>query len=283
LQTLNTGKPAALEIYNPNFEAYFHELVSPLFNEKGEVTGSVVVVRDVTQQRRMEEQLILTDRLASIGELSSGIAHELNNPLTSVIGFSQLLMQGDVPDNIKEDLGIIYSEAQRAAVIVKNLLTFARKHAPVTQLSQVNIVIEDVLRLRAYEQKVNNVEIEKHLAANLPEIMMDPFQIQQVFLNIIVNAEFAMLEAHQKGKLVITTARADGVIRITFTDDGPGITEANQKRIFNPFFTTKEVGKGTGLGLSICHGIITEHGGKIYVRSTLGQGTTFTVELPLNG
>jgi signal transduction histidine kinase len=113
--------------------------------------------------------------------------------------------------------------------------------------------------------------------------MMDPFQIQQVFLNIIVNAEFAMLEAHQKGKLVITTARADGVIRITFTDDGPGITEANQKRIFNPFFTTKEVGKGTGLGLSICHGIITEHGGKIYVRSTLGQGTTFTVELPLNG
>jgi PAS domain S-box-containing protein len=283
LQTINTGKPSAMEIYNPNFEAYFHELTSPLFNEKGEVTGSVVVVRDVTQQRRMEEQLILTDRLASIGELSSGIAHELNNPLTSVIGFSQLLMQGDVPDNIKEDLGIIYSEAQRAAVIVKNLLTFARKHAPVTQLSQVNIVIEDVLRLRSYEQKVNNVEIEKHLAVNLPEIMMDPFQIQQVFLNIIVNAEFAMLEAHQRGKLVITTEQADGVIRITFTDDGPGITEANQKRIFNPFFTTKEVGKGTGLGLSICHGIITEHGGKIYVRSTIGQGTAFIVELPLNG
>jgi signal transduction histidine kinase len=192
-------------------------------------------------------------------------------------------MEGDIPANIKNDLAIINSEAQRAAVIVKNLLIFARKHAPVTQLSQINIVIEDVLRLRTYEQKVNNIEIEKHLASNLPEIMMDPFQIQQVFLNIIVNAEFAMLEAHQKGKLVITTARADGVIRITFTDDGPGITEANQKRIFNPFFTTKEVGKGTGLGLSICHGIITEHGGKIYVRSTLGQGTTFTVELPLNG
>ena len=225
----------------------------------------------------------MTDRLASIGELSSGIAHELNNPLTSVISFSQLLIQGNVPGNIKEDLGIIYSEVQRAAVIVKNLLTFARKHAPVTQLSQINIVIEDVLRLRSYEQKVNNIEIEKHLAANLPEIMMDPFQIQQVFLNIVVNAEFAMLEAHQRGKLVITTEKSDGMVKITFTDDGPGITQANLKRIFNPFFTTKEVGKGTGLGLSICHGIVTEHGGKIYVRSAGGQGATFTVELPLNG
>ena len=283
LKTIKSGKPAATEIYNPNFESYFQESTSPLFNEKGEVSGTVIVVRDVTQQKRMEEQLILTDRLASIGELSSGIAQELNNPLTSVIGFSQLLMQGDIPDNIKEDLGIIYSEAQRAAVIVKNLLTFARKHAPVTQLSQVNIVVEDVLRLRTYEEKVNNIEVEKHLALDVPEIMMDPFQIQQVFLNIIVNAEFAMLEAHQRGKLIITTEKVDGMVKITFTDDGPGITEANLKRIFNPFFTTKEVGKGTGLGLSICHGIVTEHGGKIYVRSVKGQGATFVVELPLAG
>jgi signal transduction histidine kinase len=203
--------------------------------------------------------------------------------LTSVIGFSQLLMQGNIPDNIKEDLGIIYSEAQRAAVIVKNLLTFARKHAPVTQLGQVNIVIEDVLRLRAYEERVNNIEVDKHLAPDIPEIMMDPFQIQQVFLNIVVNAEFAMLEEHQRGKLIITSEKANGMVKITFTDDGPGITEANLKRIFNPFFTTKEVGKGTGLGLSICHGIITEHGGKIYVKSVKGQGATFVVELPLTG
>jgi signal transduction histidine kinase len=271
-----------METFNPTFEIYFHEASSPLFNEKGEVTGSVIVARDVTKQKRTEEQLIVTDRLASIGELSAGIAHELNNPLTSVIGFSQLLMAGNVTADIKNDLAIINSEAQRAAVIVKNLLTFARKHAPVTQLGQVNTVIEDVLKLRAYEQKVNNIEVEKHLAADLPEIMMDPFQIQQVFLNIIVNAEFAMLEAHQRGKLVITTERADGVVRITFTDDGPGITESNLKSIFDPFFTTKEVGKGTGLGLSICHGIVTEHGGKIYASSIIGQGSTFIVELPLN-
>ena len=219
--------------------------------------------------------------MASIGELSSGIAHELNNPLTSVIGFSQLLIEGDVPDDIKEDLSIVYSEAQRAASIVKNLLTFARKHTPVKQLSQINAVIEDVLRLRTYEQKVNNIEVEKHLATNLPEIMIDPFQMQQVFLNIIVNAEFAMLEAHNKGKLVITTEKSENIMRITFTDDGSGITKENLKHMFDPFFTTKEVGKGTGLGLSICHGIVTEHGGQIYARSGKGEGATFIIELPI--
>ena len=281
LLALRTGKPSSLEIFNPNLGLHFQESASPVFNEKGEITGTVLVARDVSQQKRMEEQLILTDRLASIGELSSGIAHELNNPLTSVIGFSQLLMEGDVPANIKEDLGIVYSEAQRAAVIVKNLLTFARKHAPVKQLSQVNTVIEDVLRLRAYEQKVNNIEVETRLAPGLPEIMIDHFQMQQVFLNIMVNGEFAMLETHHRGKMVITTERLDGVIRITFTDNGSGISEENLKHIFDPFFTTKEVGKGTGLGLSICHGIVTEHGGKIYARSEKGQGTTFVVELPL--
>jgi signal transduction histidine kinase len=180
-------------------------------------------------------------------------------------------------------LGTVYSEAQRAAAIVKNLLTFARKHTPVKQLSQVNAVIEDVLRLRAYEQKVNNIEVDKRLATDLPEIMVDNFQMQQAFLNIIVNAEFAMLEAHGKGKLTITTERVNGVIKVTFTDDGPGISKENMKRLFSPFFTTKEVGKGTGLGLSICHGIVSEHGGRIYAESELGRGATFVVELPLNG
>jgi PAS domain S-box-containing protein len=282
LLTLKTGKPASIEIYNPFLEATFHESTSPIFNEKGEVTGTVIVTRDVTKQKRIEEQLMLTDRLASIGELSSGIAHELNNPLTSVIGFSQLLMEGDIPANIREDLGTVYSEAQRAASIVKNLLTFARKHAPVKQLCQINSIIEDVLRLRAYEQRVNNIEIINHMATGLPGIMIDHFQMQQVFLNIIVNAEFAMLEAHRKGKMTITTEKIDDIVRISFADDGPGISEENMKRIFDPFFTTKEVGKGTGLGLSICHGIVTEHGGKIYVKSEKGLGADFIVELPLN-
>jgi signal transduction histidine kinase len=184
MRTLKTGKSSGVEKFNTDLGTYFQEFASPLFSAKREVTGSVIVTRDVTQQKRMEEQLTLTDRLASIGELSSGIAHELNNPLTSVIGFSQLLMEGDVPDSIKEDLGIVHSEAQRAAAIVKNLLTFARKHAPVKELSNVNAVVEDVLRLRSYEQKVNNIEVENRLTPNLPEIMIDHFQMQQVFLNI---------------------------------------------------------------------------------------------------
>ena len=281
LLALKTGKPSSIEIFNSKLGLHLQESASPLFNEKGEITGTVLVARDVTQQKRMEEQLTLTDRLASIGELSSGIAHELNNPLTSVIGFSQLLMESDAPDNIKEDLGIVHSEAQRAAAIVKNLLTFARKHAPVKELTNVNSVIEDVLRLRAYEQKVNNIEVENRLTPNLPEIMIDHFQMQQVFLNIMVNAEFAMMEAHHKGKLVVSTEKLGGIVSISFTDDGPGISKENLKHIFDPFFTTKEVGKGTGLGLSICHGIVTEHGGKIYARSEKGQGATFVVELPL--
>jgi PAS domain S-box-containing protein len=282
-QTLRTGKPATIEMFEPSLGIHFQEFTSPIFDKKGEVIGSVHITRDVSERKRMEEQLVMTDRLASVGELASGIAHELNNPLTSVIGFSQLLMESDVPDSMKEDLNTVYSEAQRAAAIVKNLLTFARKHAPVKQLSQVNTIIEDVLRLRAYEHKVNNIEVDKQLDTALPEIMVDHFQMQQVFLNIIVNAEFAMMEAHGKGKLVIITEKVDGIIKVTFTDDGPGIPKENMKRLFSPFFTTKQVGKGTGLGLSICHGIVSEHGGRIYAESEFGKGATFVVELPLNG
>jgi two-component system NtrC family sensor kinase len=240
---------------------------------------------DITERKQMEqmeEQLMMTERLASVGELASGIAHELNNPLTSVIGFSQLLMERDNADDIKEDLGLIYSEAQRAAGTVKNLLTFARKHSPVKQLSQINNVIEDVLKLRAYEQKVSNIEVDRRFASDLPEIMADYFQMQQVFLNLIINAEYFMTQAHNKGRLTITTERLDNIVRISLADDGSGISKENLSRIFNPFFTTKEVGKGTGLGLSICHGIVSGHGGSIYARSRLGKGATFVVELPVN-
>jgi signal transduction histidine kinase len=220
-----------------------------------------------TERKGVEEQLLITDRLASIGELASGIAHELNNPLTSVIGFSQLLLGKDIPDDIREDIKVIYNEARRAAEVMQNLLIFARKHSPVKQLISINSVIEKVLALRAYEQRVENIQAITHLAPDLPEIMADYFQMQQVFLNIIINAEHFMLEAHKRGTLTITTQRLMGVLRASFADNGPGIA--------------KEVGMGTGLGLSICHGIITEHGGKIYAESELGRGATFVVELPI--
>jgi len=244
---------------------------------------AVKLNQEITERKRIEEQLIMTDRLASIGELASGIAHELNNPLTSIIGFSQLLTEENPPENIKKELDIIYNEAKRACDIVKNLLTFARKHAPVKQIISLNKIIDEVLNLRAYEQRVNNIKIISHFDSDLPEIMVDYFQIQQVFLNIIINAEGAMLEAHNHGVLTITTERIGSFIITSFADDGPGINENNIDRIFDPFFTTKDVGKGTGLGLSICHGIVNEHNGKIHVKSKLGKGTTFIIELPVNG
>jgi signal transduction histidine kinase len=234
-----------------------------------------------TERKQVEEQLLASDRLASIGELASGIAHELNNPLTSVIGFSQLLLGKDIPDDIREDIKVIYSEARRAAEVMQNLLIFARRHTPVKQLVNINSVIEKVLTVRAYEQRVENIQVITHLAPDLPEIMADYFQLQQVFLNIIINAEHFMIEAHDKGTLAITTQRVGSTIKASFTDNGPGIAKENLGHLFDPFFTTKEVGSGTGLGLSICHGIITEHSGRIYAESELGRGATFVVELPI--
>jgi PAS domain S-box-containing protein len=248
----------------------------------GRLAG-LISFADITEQKRQNQRLMMTDRLASIGELASGTAHELNNPLTSIIGFSQLLMEREVRDDIREDLKLINSEAQRAADVTRNLLTFARKHAPVKQLSHIDSIIEDVLRLRAYEHKTNNITVVKHFDPSLPQMMIDHFQMQQVFMNIIINAEYFMTAAHKKGTLTITTRRQNSSVVVSFADDGPGIAPENVKRVFDPFFTTKETGKGTGLGLSICHGIVTEHGGQVYASSQLGKGATIFIELPING
>lgn len=255
---------------------------SPIFDERGNVVASVHISRDITERKNMEEQLILNNRLASIDELASGIGHELNNPLTSIIGFSELLLAKDVTKEVREDLQVINREAQRTAAIVKNLLTFARKHKPNRQPVDIHSLIRAVLELRAYEQKVNRIQVSTRLASSLPKIKTDGFQLRQVFLNIVINAEHFMIEAHGGGKLTITTERIGDMVKISFADDGPGIAEENLGHLFDPFFTTKDIGKGTGLGLSISHGIITESGGIIYAESTPGSGATFIVELPIS-
>ena len=254
---------------------------APFFDSAGNFKGFAGINKDITERKRIQEQLVIADRLASVGELASGIAHELNNPLTGVIGFAQIALDKDIPDYVREDVQIVYSEAQRAAQVVKNLLTFARKHPLAKQLMSINSIIEKVLELRAYEQKVNNIQVNTHFAPELPEVMADYFQLQQVFLNIVINAEYFMIEAHNGGNLTITTEMAEDTIRASFADDGPGIAEENLGHLFDPFFTTKEVGSGTGLGLSICHGIVAEHGGRIYAESEPGKGATFIVELPI--
>ncbi|MFC1870991.1 PAS domain S-box protein [Chloroflexota bacterium] len=244
---------------------------------------ALVILADVTEERERQERLYLTDRLASVGEMASGIAHELNNPLTGVIGLAELLLESDIPDDIKEDVTSIYNEAKRSTKIVKNLLTFGRRHASVKEPHSIERIIEGVLQLRAYEHRVNNIQVNTQVEPELPDVMVDYFQMQQVFLNLILNAEFAMIEAHNRGTLDIAAERHDGKIRISFSDDGPGIAAENLGRLFDPFFTTKEVGKGTGLGLSICYGIVTGHDGTLYAQSDLGKGATFVVELTVNG
>ncbi|MBN2240672.1 MAG: PAS domain S-box protein [Dehalococcoidales bacterium] len=236
---------------------------------------------DITENKRMQENLIVTDRLASVGELAAGIAHELNNPLTGVVGFSDLLLgRDDLPEDIREDLDMINREAIRASQVARHLLTFSRKHPDEKKPLNINDVIKLVMELRAYEQRVNNIEVALNLDENLPNILANDFQLQQVFINIIINAEHFMIASHGNGKLIITTGQGNGNVRVTIADDGPGILPEHLNRIFDPFYTTKEVGKGTGLGLSICYGIITEHGGRIWAESEIGEGATFIIELP---
>jgi PAS domain S-box-containing protein len=243
----------------------------------------LMLLNDVTEEREKQESLYLTDRLASVGEMASGVAHELNNPLTSIIGLSSLMTkENNIPAEARADLTAINSEAQRCAAIIKNLLAFARKHTPRRESLQVTKVVEDVLKLRAYEHRSQNISVEAELPEDLPEVMADYFQLQQVFLNVILNAEAAMVDTGG-GKLLITGEKTDGYVRISFSDNGPGIAKEHLGLIFNPFFTTKGVGKGTGLGLSICYGIIAAHGGRIYAKNNSDKGATFVVELPVVG
>ena len=228
-----------------------------------------------------QEQLVQSEKLAAIGTLVSGVAHEVNNPLTGVLGRVDLLLREEPEEVLRGDLKVIQHETKRAVRTVQNLLSFAREHKAEKSYMSINEALESILDLRAYHLRVNNIELHTDLHPDVPWTMADPHQLQQVFLNLINNAEQAMGEARGQGALSVATRHIDNNICVTFQDDGPGIPEHMLTQVFDPFFTTKPVGKGTGLGLSICFGIIREHGGEIRVASQLGKGTTFTVELPV--
>jgi two-component system NtrC family sensor kinase len=262
----------------------FEISVNPWYDKNNRLAGSIHVAKDISNEKHLQQQLIQSEKLSAIGELISGIAHELNNPLTGVMGYSQLLqLRADLDDRAKESLLKINNLALRCQKIVQNLLSFARKQKPERKLCDINEILEKTFELRNYELQVNNIETIRDLDRSLPRTIVDAHQIQQVFLNVITNAEQAMLEARCSGRLTIRT-RNDSTSRriiVEIIDDGPGIPEAHLSKIFDPFFTTKEVGKGTGLGLSLSYGIIKEHGGNIYVRSRVGEGSTFAIELPV--
>ena len=272
------------ELELPLMGGTFQLSVSPWYDKNNRLVGSIHVAKDISKEKLLQQQLIQSEKLSAIGELIAGIAHELNNPLTGVMGYSQLLqLRKDLDDRAKESLLKINNLALRCQKIVQNLLSFARKQKPERTVSDINEILEKTVELRNYELQVNNIEISWERETDLPKTIVDVHQLQQVFLNVITNAEQAMLEANGKGKLLIRTSTdlSNQRILVEIIDDGPGISQAHRKKIFDPFFTTKEVGKGTGLGLSLSYGIIQEHGGNIYVQSRAGEGATFTIELPI--
>jgi PAS domain S-box-containing protein len=256
--------------------------LSPMRDENGAVTSLVVLMTDITDAAMLQAKLTHTEKMAAVGQLVSGVAHEVNNPLTAILGFSDLLLeQRDVPENARKDLRVIMQEAQRTKQIVQNLLSFARQMPPQRSPLQVNDIVRRTLALRNYDFASHGVHIGEHFDERLPQVVGDAHQLQQVFLNILNNAYDAVREANRPGRIEVTTrSTPEGLVEVSFCDNGEGIQYPD--KIFDPFFTTKEVGKGTGLGLSICYGILREHGGDITCRNNPDSGATFTVRLPIN-
>ena len=259
-------------------------------------SGAVLVealVRDVSERKKLDDetrdlyhQLLQAEKMAALGQTISGVAHELNNPLATILSWAERLSERkSLEEPVRRGLETILSESERAARIVRNLLTFARKRQTTRAMVDINQVVRETIALRAYEQRLTNVTVVDALAAGLPHVFADGHQVQQVLLNLVINAEQAMVSSHGRGTLVVRTwhdAQQESII-LEINDDGPGIPDDLQPKIFDPFFTTKEVGKGTGLGLTVAYAIVQEHGGRIRLESQPNRGASFYVELPLSG
>jgi two-component system NtrC family sensor kinase len=219
--------------------------------------------------------------MSAVGQLIAGVAHELNNPLTAILGYAQLLESEGLSDRANDFVAKLFKQAQRTHRVVQNLLSFARQRKPQRQRVDLAKVLDDTLSLRDYDLKVNNIKLERIVEPSLPAVTADPHQFEQVFLNIINNAVDAMLEQNQGGSLKVSVYAKDGNVHVDFEDSGPGMKEPS--RIFEPFYTTKHLGKGTGLGLSICYGIVQEHGGTIRAENAVNGGAVVRVSLPAAG
>jgi two-component system NtrC family sensor kinase len=241
----------------------------------------VVLFEDQTDRRRLQDQLIQSEKMSAIGQLIAGVAHDLNNPLTSVIGFADFLLEaGEVPPRMLEPLRVVQQEAERAASIVKNLLSFARKQEHRRRHAQIRPLLNATLGLLRNQLMAQHVEARLECDAELPDLDLDTNQIQQVFVNLINNAAQAIATTGRPGTISIHARPAIDGIAVDIVDDGPGMTPDLAAKVFEPFFTTKPEGAGTGLGLSISQGIVKEHGGRITLTTAPGEGATFTVELP---
>jgi two-component system NtrC family sensor kinase len=275
---------ASLEVRVRNKQGEWRRLrchFSPLFNETGTIDGVVISGRDVTELKRLEEQLIQAEKLAAMGQMLAGVAHELNNPLTAILGVTELLRDSEgLQDNTKRQLELTHRQARRAARIVQNLLEFSRPAAPQKKPIDVNTIIERTLQLQDHSLRRNNVEVDFQPQSDLPAVIGDANQLIQVFLNLISNAEHAIREVRETGRIQIRIGRIGTHISVTVQDDGVGVAQEALPKLFDPFYTTKRPGGGTGLGLSICMSIVREHGGSVDVETLPAGGSAFTVYLP---
>jgi PAS domain S-box-containing protein len=288
-----TGTAVTCEVVDPVLNGPFSVTATDLLNNERERVGSVVVARDLTPQTQLEaereelrKRLTQSEKLAALGQFVAGIAHELNNPLQGVLGHLELMrVTGAFPKQLRREVQTIYREADRAAKIVRNLLVFAGSHRLARRAVSLNAVLTKVVALRAAACRALDIEVVRHYDEKLPRVQSDPLLLHQVFLNMLMNAEHAIASTGRGGRIEITTGsatsrgRGDRIVA-TVRDTGPGIPVDALSRIFEPFYTTKEVGKGTGLGLAIAYGIVLEHGGQIAASNHPDGGAVFTVELP---
>ena len=260
-------------------------------SRKRGVSQVEALMRNVSERRRLDDQsrdlyqqLLQAEKMAALGQTISGVAHELNNPLATILSWAERLAERNLDETSRRGVEVILGESERAARIVRNLLTFARKRQSTRSMIDLNQVVRETLALRAYEQRLTNIDVVSALASGLPPVFADPHQIQQVLLNLVINAEQAMLTANGRGSLVLRTWHdvAHNAVILQVSDDGPGVPTEVRSKIFDPFFTTKEVGKGTGLGLTVAYAIVQEHGGSIRVESPASGGASFTVQFPVS-
>ena len=256
--------------------------VTPVKDNNGKVIGRISVSRNITERKKTEAYLNEQNRLAALGQLAAGVAHEINNPLTNILLGSQLLAESTISEESKADLNIISDAAQRAARIVKGLLLFARREDYEPEPMALDLIVDQALELKKYDFRTNNIKMALDLEADLPDSLVDEHQMTQVVLNILNNAEHALKKRDNGGEITIRTSSTPGFVVMEISDDGPGIEAGLLSKIFEPFFTTKKAGEGTGLGLSICHGIVQQHQGEMWVTSKEGQGASFFVRLPVS-
>ncbi len=250
----------------------------------GKIVGAVVTFTDITEREQLQRQLMQSEKLSSIGTFISGVAHELNNPLTAVIGYSEILLDSadDLPEEYKDDLKQLASEAQRAGKIVHSLLKFTRKQKEGKRNTNINTILKDTISLNVYRLRTENIVIKEDLDDNLPLVMANMNQLQQVFMNIIINAHQAIADTNSEGTITIKSEKAEDEIVVTLENSGPPIPVDILDKIFDPFYTTKDIGEGTGLGLSISYGIIKEHGGRFQVENINSSGVRFIIAFPVS-